>query len=295
MEIRKHKKLFIFISIIVILFLLSGSFTIYDNSLTFKYTNTVKPYSPGTYMNYTVCGGKDLLMNNHPSGYINVTSFQNYISIKTGVRYFCDYYVNGSYAGHSVLISVYNSIKILKKNNNLFFNNTQIVLPFFYSGKILSHYKSVYENASYVSYGMINQNGIFEYHAGHYISPEGSGHVSSNDEYILNNSEKSFHNFTRYNACGFYAYDAHSELLNDFSGNNVIINYLLGLLKDENGSYYPLPMNVVLNKTNTIVFPVDYVYVAAVYAVLVFATGFFIIIPAAVILGLMWYRRRKKR
>ena len=121
MEFKEHKKLFIFISIIIVLFLISGSFTIYDNSLTFKYTNTVNPYSPGKYMNYTVCDVKNLGCNNNISGYINVTSFKDYISINTAFKYICDYYSNGSYAGHSLLFSKSKEIKILKKNNDLFF------------------------------------------------------------------------------------------------------------------------------------------------------------------------------
>ena len=296
MEFKKHKKLFIFISIIIVLFLISGSFTIYDNSLTFKYTNTVKPYSPGKYMNYTVCDVKNSGCNNHISGYINVTSFKDYISINTAFKYLCDYYSNGSYAGHSILFFKSKEIKILKKNNDLFFNNTEVNLPFFWSGKTLSHYKSVYENVSCVSPSMISNGGIFKYHAGNYITTADTGHVSSNDEHVVNSSDKNFDKFATYNILGECIYDAHSRLLDEMCGNNVIINYMLGLHVDVNGTYFPLSINMVLNKTNTIVFPLDYVYIAAVYALVAIAPALIIIIPVAAILGIKAYRshRRKK-
>ena len=295
MEIKKHKKLFIFISIIIILFLLSGSFTIYDNSITFKYTNTVKPYSPSTYMNYTVCDVKNSGSNNHISGYINVTSFKDYISIKTAIKYFCDYYNNGTYAGHPVLLFKSIEIKILKENNNLFFNNTEVSLPFFWSGKTLSHYKSVYENVSCVSPSMISNKGVFEYHAGNYITATDTGHVSGNDEYVANSSDKNVQNFATYNILGECIYDAHSRLLDAMYGNNVIINYMLGLHVDVNGTYFPLSISMVLNKTNTIVFPLDYVYIPAVYILVAIAPVLIIIIPVAAILGITAYRRHRRK
>jgi hypothetical protein len=87
----------------------------------------------------------------------------------------------------------------------------------------------------------------------------------------------------------------HSNLLDFMSdiGNPVFSN-ITGAYFDNNISE-PILMSIFLNKTSTIVFPIDYDYVALTYAVVAFAVGFFIIIPAGIILGVLWYRRRKKR
>jgi len=231
----------------------------HDNNIVFKYTNKVTPYSPGTFENYTIIS--NAIYNEKDSGYINVSSTENHIIINMNLGYY-----NGT--SYKKIITD----KILNKTGNaIYFNDTEVVLPFFYNhnSKTLVQYGKDKYNYSKndVSDSILNLKGVYRCHIG--IDIEHSNILA--------------------------VYDMHSNLL-DFMcdiGNRVFSNITDAYF--DNNISYPILMDIFLNKTNTVVFPIDYDYVALVYVLVAFSLGFFIIIPAAIILVLLWYRRRKKR
>ncbi len=256
---KRNKIIVILVIILIICMSTSGTFAIHNNKIIFKYTNKVTPYSQGTFENYTIIS--NIIYNEKTSGYLNISSTKNNIIINMDLTY---------YNGTSFL-KIITDKTLNKTGNAIYFNNTKVVLPFFniHNSKTLMQYGKNKLNYSKndVSNGIINIKGLYRCHVGVYIS-------SSN---IL------------------AVYDLHSHLLNFIcdTGNHVFSDITDTYFN--NNLSYPILMDMFLHKTNIIVFPIDYVYVAVVYIVLAFAMGFFIIIPVVAILGITAYRKHRRK
>lgn len=263
--ISKRKKIFtIFIVILILGISFSGMFAWHNNSLAFKYNNKIIPYQAGTFENYTIYGKSE-----HTTGYLNVSSTGTYVKINMYLKYH-----NSSSYPHIVTNKILNKTK-----NGIYYKGKKVILPFFQStGNTMLEYGNSMLNYSNknISRSMITCPGLYKYHIGVYIG------ASESD------------------AAGFGSiilavYDLHSHLLNDMSDlGNPTFAAITGAYYDNNTSY-PIALGLFLHKTNTIVFPVNWIYVMLVYLIVAFALALFIIIPVAAILGITAYRRHRRK
>lgn len=260
---RKFKIIyFILIPIIVISISFSGMFTIHDGHIISEFTYNVSPYSPKTYENYTISSSNHMLFNDNASGYLSVSSSNSTSTISINIWYY-----NNTVKEHEE-----RSIILEKEGNSYYYNNTIVVLPFFYhNNNVISRVGGTYQNATQedVSDSLITQPGILQFHPG---------------EYIYLNMET-------------LIYENPTNLLFISGGVNLAINNLFNLyLHNNNGTEsFPVGTILTLHSTNVVVFPVNWFYVVAVYVVVAISVGFIVIVPAAILLGLIAYRRRKRR
>ncbi len=262
--VSKRKKIFtIFIVILFLAVAFSGMFAWHNNSIAFKYNNKIIPYQAGTYENYTIYS------DSNSTGYINVSSSQSHVTINTHIKYY----------NRTTSLNIITDRILNKTKNGIFYKGKKVILPFFQSpGNTIIEYGNNMLNYSNknVFRSMITCRGVYKYHIGVYISASET------------------------NASGFGSsicavYDLHSHLLNDMSDSgNPTFAAITGAYY-ENNTAYPLGMGLFLHKTNTIVFPVDWVYVMLVYGVVAFALAFFIVIPVVAILGITAYRRHRRK
>jgi len=255
---RKKIIFSIFIFLILISIAFSGQFTEYQGHFYFKpLTKPQPPYYPGSYENYSIYGSP-FPWNSNATGYLNVSSYSNITLLKIHVKY-----------------SVYSYPKIFYDNRTLeieniqgkfYYNGSPIILPFFYlGGNVISGYGKNYSNAT-ISESMITPPGIYQYHIGIYAD-------NQSDQYI---------------------FDAENKMLFGLEGLDPVINNVLGVEILDNNKTYPVPVTMILNSTNYMIFPVNWLYVVLVYVVVGFFMGWFIIVPVIILLVIASYRKKRE-
>ncbi len=256
---RKKFFISIFVFLILISIAFSGQFTEYQGHFYFKpLTKVQPPYFPGSYENYSIYGSQFPWQTN-ATGYLNVSSYSNTTFLKIHAKF--------SSSGYPFYVN--RTLQIEDIGGKFYYNGSPIFLPFFCTGgNMTSGYGKNYSNASLGTPRMITAPGIYQYHVGFY--PLGGG---------------SFPNF--------YIFDARNKMLFAMEGLDPIINNVLGIEITGNNKTYPVPVILVLNSTNYMIFPVNWPYVALVYVV-GFALGWIIIVPAIIILVIASYRKKRK-
>ena len=257
----KIKIIAILIIVLIVGIPISGIFTVHNNHIYFILDNKVKPYKAGTYENYTIRN------SGNTSGYLNITSESKDILVNTHLNYL-DF--NNSCNSSEHMAEITTNRIINRTGNGFYYNNSRIILPFFYnpnSTTLIQDGKQIenYSNKD-IAHSMITIGGIYMYHMGICLCPS---------------------NFTN-------VYDAHSHLLS-FMGDcgDPIFANITGAFY--NNTSRPIGMNLFLDKTNIVVFPVDWLYVGLVYLVVGLFLGFFVIVPAVVILSISAYRKHRKK
>ena len=269
---KKIKIIAILIIVLIVGIPISGIFTVHNSHIYFILDNKVKPYKAGTYENYTIVNNG--IYNEDTSGYLNITSESKDISINMHLNY------NNSCNSSKHMAEITTNRIIDRTGDRFSYNNSRIILPFFYNSNsqtLMQDGKQI-ENYSKknITHSMISTGGIYMYHMGIYL-------YSSFNK-----------NSSRGASCVGIAYDAHSHLLHSMYdlGDPILAN-ITGAFY--NNSSYPMGMNLFLDKTNIIVFPVDWLYVGLVYFVVGLSIGFFVIVPAVIILSISAYRKHRKK
>ncbi len=255
-----RKKIFfsIFIFLILISIVFSGQFTEYQDHFYFKpLTKTQPPYYPGSYENYSIYGSP-FPWSTNATGYLNVSSYSNITILKIHVKF--------SVFDNPKVFYDNRTLQIENIQENYYYNGSPIILPFFYTGgNVTSGYGKNYANAT-IYESMITPPGIYQYHPGIYAE-------NQSDQYI---------------------FDAENKMLFGLEGLDPVINNVVGVEIPGNNTTYPVPITMVLHSTNYIIFPVNWLYVVLVYVVVGFAMGWFIIVPAIILLVIASYRKKRE-
>ncbi len=259
-ELTRRKKIIsIFLVLIVIGVLSSGLFTERHGRFYFAPLMNQPPYYPGSYENYSILGSNLLYFGKNATGYLNVSSISNITTLRIHVKFYDSLepvYVN-------------RTVEVTHIGGKLYYNGSQIYLPFFYTGRVISAFNGVYENATSISQSMITQQVLYKFHPGIYVSTSQKSHLF-----------------------GFYLFSAQNKMLIGMDGVNLIISHLLGVQVHDGSKSYPVALVLNLHSTNYIIFPVNWPYVILVYIVIVFSLGFIFIVPSAIILIVVAYRRK---
>ncbi len=255
---RRKKIISIFLILILIGILTSGLFSESHGHLYFSPATKQSPYYPGSYENYSISGSNLLLTNKNATGYLNVSSNSNITTLRIQVMFY----------DSSKPVFVNRTAELTDNGGKFHYNGSRVYLPFFYTGSVISSIGNIYENAtqSNISRSMITQSGIYQFHPGIYINMKTE----------------------------FDLFAAGNKLLVGMEGVDPVISNLLGVQIHYGNRSYPVGMILTLHSTSYVVFPVNWPYVVAVYVVVAFSVGFIIIVPAAIVLGVVAYRRKKR-
>ncbi|WP_337860376.1 hypothetical protein [Ferroplasma sp.] len=270
---KKIKVLLTVIIVAIILLGFSGSFTMHNGEVYSIFTTKQKPYESGHYMNYSINKAPGWC---HTSGYLNVSSIHNHVFMNTSLMY-QDILINNTEINKTIV----KSVEFNESHGHFYYNNSIVYLPFFYTNKIITHIddsKNKYIGDAYVNETkgnftlqlITNPQGIFKYHAGKLVCFFG------NETYP-----------------GIYEYEADTSMLYHFQGVNPLIDSILSLIL-YNGTQ-PIHMSLTLHKTNYIIFPIDWDYVALTYIVVFVLTFIVFIAPVIAIFGIYSYAKRRRR
>ncbi|MHB8360040.1 MAG: hypothetical protein ACYDCP_11185 [Thermoplasmataceae archaeon] len=235
----------------------SGLFSESHGHFYFSPFTNQSPYYPGSYENYSISGSNLLLTNRNATGYLNVSSTPTITTLK----------IQLSFYESSKPAYVNRTAEIQDNGGKFYYNGSRIMLPFFYANSVVSSIGDIYENAtpSNISRSMITQSGIYEFHPGIYINMRTE----------------------------FDVFAARNKMLVGMEGVDPVISNVLGVQTHYGNKSYPVGMILTLHSTSYVVFPVNWLYVVAVYVVVAFSIGFIIIVPAAIVFGVVAYRRKK--
>ncbi|GEM_PF-2824118 len=257
---RRRETVYILLFLTVISILTSGLFTVSHGHFYFEPTTKQPPYYPGSYENYSISASNLILNSHNVTGYLNVSSSSHITTLKIHAKF---YYLSKPFF-------INKTVELTENGGKFYYNGTQVHLPFFYSGNVISSFRNIYINAtqSDIYHSMITQSSLYHFHPGIYVytNPQGDIFAASN-----------------------------KLLVEMQAGMDPVINYLLGVQIYGGNRSYPVGMILTLHSTSYIVFPVNWPYVAATFVVVSFAIGFPIIVPVAIVLAIASYRRRKRR
>jgi len=261
---HRKKIISIFIILILISVMLSGLFT-YDNGhFYFEPLTEQAPYYSGSYENYTISSlyYESIYSKENATGYLNVSSSSNITTLNIHVVFY-----NPSKPLEPIYVN--KTVNIQDNGGKFYYNGSEVHLPFFYTGHVISSFKNHYVNASQydISNSMITQTGLYHFHIGKYISTDSEGDIFASG----------------------------SKQLVMMCGIDPVISYMLGVSIHSGNKSYPVGLIMNLHSTSYIIFPVNWMYVIAVYVVVALSVGFIFIVPAAILLGILAYRKKKRR
>ncbi|MGC8496390.1 MAG: hypothetical protein ACP5NL_00085 [Thermoplasmata archaeon] len=256
--------------IIIIIFLVlglffSGMFAVHNGNICFYYTTNQKPYLPGSYENYSlnefaVLGD----MSYNFKGYINVSS--GISSTTVDVNVWISVLAKPSYYFHDVKTLIF-----IEKNGYFYYNGSRVILPFFYEGNtVISEFRGNYNNGSNDGGSIITDPGIYQFHPGIFLS-------TSFEEYEYSADSKQLF------------------IMSSFVDSDPLFMEVFGIAYKADNNTYPVPLHIILNKTNYIVFPPDWLYIITTFSVVFIIMGAPIIVPVLIILILIAYRKHKRR
>ncbi len=264
---KKFKKiLIIFIILVLIAVPLSSTFTFHDGKIISVFDNKAIPYKSGTYENYSLCSSPGYGL----SGSLNVSSEKSVILVTLDATLHLNKTI---FSDTNDVQHIFTSMKIIKKNGKCYYNNSRIFLPFFYTkSNVVSsfgHYYANYTKSDVQHESITFSSGIFQFRPAINIF------------------------LSRECLC----YNNHDKLLFTMDGCTPLISHGLHLeVRCGNSKLYPVFFSyMVLKKTNVVIFPVDWLLVAASYTIVGFAMTFPVSPVIIIALGFLAYRRHRKR
>lgn len=273
MVARKNKIIIACVVIVILVVPLSGLFTINNYHLYFQPDTKIEPYQAGTYENYTIVN--NCIANYSTIGYITIISSKSNVSLNTCIQY--EY----SHHGNSHISKIITRKIFTKRGNNLYYNNSLVILPFFLNpqNNTMMEYEGHMENytANNVTSNIINDApGLYRCH---YPSMQVDITTYSG----------------QYTGFSEYMYSMHSHLLGDVVDIcNKIISNITDAYCDHNISD-PLGFNFLLHKTNAVIFPPDYIFAGAVLFLVFYTEAYIITVPATIIIALLAYNDHRKK